>query len=95
MYFKSLVCVMRVSALGQFKVPVPVHLAFGANHYRARVDHVLILAARGSSRGASIRGTRAKASPGAEWFPQTDPPPDDSGTIARHARDRRVIVVVA
>ena len=61
MHFKSLVRVVGVSALGHFKVQVPVHLAFGASHYRARVDHFVILAARGSSRGANIRGTGVKA----------------------------------
>ena len=55
MHFKSLVRVVGVGALGHFKVQVPVNMAFGASHYRASVDHFLILAARGSSTGSSIR----------------------------------------
>ena len=49
MHFKSLVRMVRIGALGRFKVQVPVHLAFGARHYRACVDHFLILAGRGSA----------------------------------------------
>jgi hypothetical protein len=49
MHFKLLVRVVRVRALGRLMVQVPVHLAFGARHYRVCVDHFLILAGRGSS----------------------------------------------
>jgi hypothetical protein len=64
MHFKPLVRVVRFSALGPFKVQVPVHLAFGASHYRACVDHLPILAARGTSTGPlSVCGPVAEESP--------------------------------
>ena len=59
-HFKSLVRVVRDTALGHFNVQVPVHLTFGTDHNRARVDHFLILAARGICTDASIQGTRAE-----------------------------------
>jgi hypothetical protein len=49
MHFNPCVRVIRFGALGRFKVQVPVHSAFGASHNRACVDHVTILAARGTS----------------------------------------------
>src|ERR1017187_2387679 len=39
MHFKSLMFVVTVSALGQFMVRVPVHLALGACHYQACLSH--------------------------------------------------------
>ena len=70
MHFKSLVRVVGVSALGHFKVQVPVHLAFGASHDRTCVDHFLILAARGSSTGTTtFVGAGWVRNEQREWFP--------------------------
>jgi hypothetical protein len=74
MHFEPLERVVRFNALGPFKVQVPVHLAFGASHYRACVDHVPILAARATSTGPfGVCGPMAEESPASRSFPHTDP----------------------